>query len=86
MEPPPAKTGLFVGLNKGHVVTKRELPPRPSAHKGVSINASMIVQSFRSFCSDGCFVSRVTVVKLCAVLCDGFVPPFAPLSLLVGWN
>ncbi|KAG4128809.1 hypothetical protein ERO13_D09G042300v2 [Gossypium hirsutum] len=27
-------TGLFVGLNKGHVVTKKELVPRPSNRKG----------------------------------------------------
>nr|KJB52776.1 hypothetical protein B456_008G276200 [Gossypium raimondii] len=27
-------TGLFVGLNKGHVVTKKELAPRPSNRKG----------------------------------------------------
>ncbi|XP_048566935.1 60S ribosomal protein L36-like [Triticum urartu] len=29
-----AKSGLFVGINKGHVVTKRELPPRPCERKG----------------------------------------------------
>jgi large subunit ribosomal protein L36e len=33
---PQPKSGLFVGINKGHVVTKRELPPRPSHRKGVS--------------------------------------------------
>uniref|UniRef100_A0A1D1YF12 60S ribosomal protein L36 n=2 Tax=Anthurium amnicola TaxID=1678845 RepID=A0A1D1YF12_9ARAE len=27
-------TGLFVGLHKGHVVTKRDLAPRPSDRKG----------------------------------------------------
>ncbi|XP_039041438.1 uncharacterized protein LOC120180099 isoform X2 [Hibiscus syriacus] len=27
-------TSLFVGLNKGHVVTKKELAPRPSNRKG----------------------------------------------------
>ncbi|KAJ4766987.1 60S ribosomal protein L36 [Rhynchospora pubera] len=27
-------TGLFVGLNKGHIVTKREIPLRPSSRKG----------------------------------------------------
>ncbi|KAA3469936.1 60S ribosomal protein L36-2-like [Gossypium australe] len=27
-------TGLFVGLNKGHVVTKKELAPRPCNRKG----------------------------------------------------
>ncbi|CAN1769878.1 60S ribosomal protein L36-2, partial [Linum perenne] len=34
MAPAQAKTGLFVGLNKGHIVTKRDLPPRPSDRKG----------------------------------------------------
>nr|XP_045085236.1 60S ribosomal protein L36-3-like [Aegilops tauschii subsp. strangulata] len=35
---PPAllKTGLFMGINKGHVVTKLELPPRPSDRKGMT--------------------------------------------------
>ncbi|GAY33674.1 hypothetical protein CUMW_007490 [Citrus unshiu] len=27
-------TGLFVGLNKGYIVTKKELPPRPADRKG----------------------------------------------------
>eukprot|EP00877_Chromochloris_zofingiensis_P002667 jgi/Chrzof1/12400/Cz06g33040.t1 len=27
-------TGLAVGLNKGHIVTRRELKPRPSRRKG----------------------------------------------------
>lgn len=36
MAPKHPSTGLFVGLNKGHVVTKKELPPRPSDRKGVS--------------------------------------------------
>ncbi|CAH2064209.1 unnamed protein product [Thlaspi arvense] len=35
MTTPQVKTGLFVGLNKGHVVTRRELAPRPRARKGV---------------------------------------------------
>ncbi|KAF6146310.1 hypothetical protein GIB67_031332 [Kingdonia uniflora] len=34
MAPPQPNTGLFVGLNKGHIVTKKELAPRPSARKG----------------------------------------------------
>jgi len=37
MTTPAVKTGLFVGLNKGHVVTRRELAPRPNSRKGVSI-------------------------------------------------
>lgn len=36
MAPKQPNTGLFVGLNKGHIVTKKELPPRPSDRKGVS--------------------------------------------------
>ncbi|PQQ10436.1 60S ribosomal protein L36-2 [Prunus yedoensis var. nudiflora] len=28
------KSRIFVGLNKGHIVTKRELAPRPSDRKG----------------------------------------------------
>lgn len=38
MAPKQPNTGLFVGLNKGHVVTKKELAPRPSDRKGVSTN------------------------------------------------
>ncbi|KAI3691917.1 hypothetical protein L6452_31720 [Arctium lappa] len=34
--PKQPNTVLFVGLNKGHVVTKKELAPRPSDRKGVS--------------------------------------------------
>ncbi|CAD5184367.1 large ribosomal subunit protein eL36x-like [Musa acuminata AAA Group] len=34
MTPSQPNTGLFVGLNKGHIVTKRELPPRPCSRKG----------------------------------------------------
>lgn len=30
-------SGLFVGLSKGHIVTKKELAPRPSDRKGVKI-------------------------------------------------
>lgn len=36
MAPKQPNTGLSVGLNKGHVVTKKELAPRPSDRKGVS--------------------------------------------------
>jgi hypothetical protein len=32
-----AKTGIAVGLNKGHVTTKRELPQRASRRKGVGL-------------------------------------------------
>eukprot|EP00250_Pteridium_aquilinum_P002687 c12910_g1_i1 orf=441-773(-) len=34
MAPPASKSGLSAGLNKGHVVTKREQAARPSSTKG----------------------------------------------------
>eukprot|EP00252_Welwitschia_mirabilis_P017456 TRINITY_DN38687_c0_g1_i1.p1 TRINITY_DN38687_c0_g1~~TRINITY_DN38687_c0_g1_i1.p1 ORF type:complete len:111 (-),score=24.09 TRINITY_DN38687_c0_g1_i1:265-597(-) len=34
MVPPPAKSGIFVGINAGHTVTKRTPAPRPSNNKG----------------------------------------------------
>ena len=37
MAPLPVKSGLSVGQNKGHIVTRRELAPRPSDRKGVCI-------------------------------------------------
>ncbi|CAL4945152.1 unnamed protein product [Urochloa decumbens] len=44
MAPPLAKTGLFVGLNKGHIVTKRELLPRPSGRKGENVKRNWFVR------------------------------------------
>ncbi|CAK7350422.1 unnamed protein product [Dovyalis caffra] len=38
-------TGLFVGLNKGHIVTKKELAPRPSDRKGKSSKRVLFVRS-----------------------------------------
>mmetsp|Transcript_3824 Transcript_3824/g.7696 ORF Transcript_3824/g.7696 Transcript_3824/m.7696 type:complete len:115 (-) Transcript_3824:58-402(-) len=32
--PKPERTGIAVGLNKGFIVTRRELPPKPSHRKG----------------------------------------------------
>lgn len=40
MAPKPPRSGIFVGLNRGHIVTKKELAPRPSNRIGVSIEAS----------------------------------------------
>uniref|UniRef100_A0A7N0V619 60S ribosomal protein L36 n=1 Tax=Kalanchoe fedtschenkoi TaxID=63787 RepID=A0A7N0V619_KALFE len=34
MAPKQPNTGLFVGLNKGHIVTKKDLNSRPSDRKG----------------------------------------------------
>ncbi|KAI5347066.1 PREDICTED: 60S [Prunus dulcis] len=34
MAPKQPNTGIFVGLNKGHIVTRKELAPRPSDRKG----------------------------------------------------
>ncbi|KAG6511895.1 hypothetical protein ZIOFF_029974 [Zingiber officinale] len=45
MAPPQPKTGLFVGLNKGHVVTRRELAPRPSSRKGKTSKRVHFVRS-----------------------------------------
>uniref|UniRef100_A0A1J3DNP7 60S ribosomal protein L36 n=3 Tax=Noccaea caerulescens TaxID=107243 RepID=A0A1J3DNP7_NOCCA len=39
-----ASTGLFVGLNKGHIVTKREQPPRPNNRKGKTSKRTLFVR------------------------------------------
>ncbi|KAE9611313.1 putative ribosomal protein L36e [Lupinus albus] len=56
MAPKQPSTGLFVGLNKGHVVTKRELPPRPSDRKGLCVVNDVICACFRCKC---CFKSKI---------------------------
>ncbi|RWW31055.1 hypothetical protein GW17_00004347 [Ensete ventricosum] len=45
MAPPQSNTGLFVGLNKGHIVTKRELAPRPSSRKGLFLQLRIFTMS-----------------------------------------
>lgn len=45
MAPNQPKTGLFVGLNKGHVVTKKELAPRPCDRKGKTSKRVHFVRS-----------------------------------------
>ncbi|KAI3757648.1 hypothetical protein L6452_05191 [Arctium lappa] len=45
MAPKQPNTGLFVGLNKGHVVTKKELAPRPSDRKGKTSKRSHFVRN-----------------------------------------
>ncbi|KAJ8547605.1 hypothetical protein K7X08_011191 [Anisodus acutangulus] len=45
MAPKQPNTGLSVGLNKGHVVTKKELAPRPSDRKGKTSKRVHFVRS-----------------------------------------
>lgn len=37
--------GIAVGMNKGHIVRRRELPPRPSRRKGVLSQRTKAVRS-----------------------------------------
>jgi hypothetical protein len=37
--------GIAVGMNKGHVVRRRELPPRPSRRRGVLSTKTQAVRS-----------------------------------------
>ena len=51
MAPKQQNSGIFVGLKKGHVVTPKELAPRPSERKGVSkikIICEIILMDFYS--------------------------------------
>ncbi|KAI3972734.1 hypothetical protein MKX01_019392 [Papaver californicum] len=45
MAPTPPKSGLFVGLNKGLIVTTKELAPCPSARKGKTSKRVIFVRS-----------------------------------------
>ncbi|KAL4188892.1 hypothetical protein AMTRI_Chr08g204270 [Amborella trichopoda] len=45
MAPPAPNTGLFVGLNKGHIVTKKDLAPRPSDRKGKTSKRAQFVRN-----------------------------------------
>ncbi|OMO78785.1 Ribosomal protein L36e [Corchorus capsularis] len=45
MAPKQPNTGLFVGLNRGHVVTQKELAPRPSNRKGKTSKRVHLVRS-----------------------------------------
>ncbi|KAL1828585.1 hypothetical protein ACET3Z_006997 [Daucus carota] len=45
MAPKKPNTGLFVGLNKGHIVTKKELAPRPSDRKGKTSKRTHFVRN-----------------------------------------
>ncbi|KAM0953314.1 putative ribosomal protein L36e [Dioscorea sansibarensis] len=63
MAPPQPNSGICVGLNKGHIVTKRELPPRPSSRKG-----SLLCQLFEKTSK------RVQFVKNLIREVAGFAP------------
>ncbi|KAJ8436792.1 hypothetical protein Cgig2_032020 [Carnegiea gigantea] len=45
MAPKQPNTGLSVGLNRGHIVTKKELAPRPSDRKGKTSKRVHFVRS-----------------------------------------
>ncbi|KAJ3680806.1 hypothetical protein LUZ60_015295 [Juncus effusus] len=45
MAPKASNNGHFVGLNKGHVVAKREIPVRPSGRKGLQSKRSHFVKN-----------------------------------------
>ena len=90
-----ANTGLAVGLNKGHQVTKKEKVPRQANKKGVSVLRLLRVQSSRSkrlqatygftaVCSLSCdhlmFLSCV-LIYVNGVYCRE--PPSAPSSSVI---
>ncbi|KAG0167551.1 60S ribosomal protein L36 [Apophysomyces sp. BC1034] len=39
------KSGIAVGINKGHITTRRELKPKPSYRKGASSKRNVFVKS-----------------------------------------
>ncbi|KMZ62771.1 60S ribosomal protein L36 [Zostera marina] len=45
MAPKPPRSGIFVGLNRGHIVTKKELAPRPSNRIGKTCKRVHMVRS-----------------------------------------
>ena len=63
MAPKQPNTGLFVGLNRGHVVTKKELAPRPSDRKGVRPFLLYILACILSvaLCMNAKFASTIAI-------------------------
>ncbi|KAI3927688.1 hypothetical protein MKW92_000502 [Papaver armeniacum] len=49
MAPTAPKSGLFVGLNKGHIVITKELAPRPCGKGRVLFVMSLIIREVVGF-------------------------------------
>ncbi|KAF9672444.1 hypothetical protein SADUNF_Sadunf11G0042400 [Salix dunnii] len=61
MAPKQPNTGLFVGLNKGHIVTKKELAPRPSDRKGkISKRVQFVRSLIREVAGFAPYEKRIT--------------------------
>jgi len=55
-----ARTGIAVGINKGHITTRKELAPKPVNKKGVCIN----INHFFSFLFHFIFCFFFSLLKL----------------------
>ncbi|KFK36650.1 hypothetical protein AALP_AA4G152200 [Arabis alpina] len=71
MTTPQVKTGLFVGLNKGHVTTRRELAPRPNSRKGVLKSRSFPIQTIRF--SKICLARDLCLELGLVYICSGWI-------------
>ncbi|KAL6981956.1 60S ribosomal protein L36B [Sarracenia purpurea var. burkii] len=61
MAPKQPKSGLFVGLNKGHATTRKELAPRPSDRKGQTSKRTHFVRNLvREVCGFAPYEKRIT--------------------------
>ncbi|KAL3691598.1 hypothetical protein R1sor_005249 [Riccia sorocarpa] len=61
MAPPVASTGIAVGLDKGHVVTRRELAPRPAAGRGkLGKRTSLVRKLIREVAGFAPYEKRIT--------------------------
>mmetsp|Transcript_6853 Transcript_6853/g.20842 ORF Transcript_6853/g.20842 Transcript_6853/m.20842 type:complete len:96 (+) Transcript_6853:103-390(+) len=62
-------SGIAVGLNKGHGVTKRELPVKPSSRKGKSSEKVRFVRKVvREVCGYAPYEKRI--IELLRIGCD----------------